>query len=115
MTHGAFGCTATAVPSSSTPANSWPIVAGSFHGSILRSDAQMPAEPTRTVTGSVTKSGTVVSTSTTATPSPVLRTARTRRSIPMPVTLRVVPRFSRPEVEDAFAHWYVTGNVNEDW
>ena len=24
-------------------------------------------------------------------------------------------RFSRQEVEDAFAHWYVTGNVNENW
>ena len=33
----------------------------------------------------------------------------------MPVTLRVVPRFSRQEVEGAFAHWYVTGNVNENW
>ena len=51
--HHAFGCTATTVPSSSTPANSWPRVTGRFHAARCRSDAQMPHDRTRTRTGSI--------------------------------------------------------------
>ena len=81
----AFGCTATAVPSSSTPANSWPSVTGRFHAARCRSDAQTPHERTRTRTGSVACSGARASTSTTATPpSPDARTARTGRVLQAP-------------------------------
>ena len=76
--HHALGCTATGVPSSSTPANSWPSVTGRFQAARCRSDAQIPQERTRTRTGSVACAGAVTSTSTTATPpSPDARTART--------------------------------------
>ncbi len=75
--HHTLGCTATAVPSSRTPANSCPRVTGMFHPARWRSELQMPHAATRTRTGSSACSGTVASICTTPTPpSPVARTAR---------------------------------------
>ena len=65
---GVCGSTATSVPSSSTPANSWPSVTGIGPHSIrCRSDPQMPADRTRTRTRS--PSASTSGTSMTAMPS----------------------------------------------